>query len=140
MIYSLLADLVVVIHLGYVAYVVGGLVLILIGMRRRWNWISNPWFRLTHLVAILFVVLEVILNLNCPLTTWERWLRNLAHQPVDGSAFLDRVMYYIFFGSAPAWVTSGLYFVFAGAIALVFFCAPPRWSKAVRQKSEVRSQ
>ena len=77
MIYSRLADLVVVIHLGYVAYVVGGLVLILIGMRRRWNWISNPWFRLTHLVAILFVVLEVILNTNCPLTTGERWLRNL---------------------------------------------------------------
>ena len=127
MIYSLLADLVVVIHLGYVAYIVGGLVMILIGMRRRWRWIGNPWFRLTHLVGILFVVLEVILNTNCPLTTWERWLRNLAHQPVDGSAFMDRLMDFIFFGSAPSWVITGLYFVFAGAIALVFFCAPPRW-------------
>jgi hypothetical protein len=51
--YALLADLIVAIHIAYVVYVVGGLVAILMGAWRGRTWIRNPWFRITHLVAIL---------------------------------------------------------------------------------------
>src|SRR2546430_5607222 len=95
--YAFLADLVVATHIAYFAYIVAGLVLILLGRWRHWKWIGNPWFRLTHLGAILIVVLELVLKMNCPLTTWEMSLRALAHQPVDGTAFMDRLMAFVLF-------------------------------------------
>src|SRR4029078_4046069 len=89
MLYALLADLIVAIHIAYVVYVVGGLVAILIGAWRGRKWIRNPWFRVTYLLAILIVVMETFLKLNCPLTSWENQARAAAQQPVDGSAFMD---------------------------------------------------
>src|SRR5438034_10159994 len=96
MLYALLADLIVAIHIAYVVYVVGGLVAILIGAWRGRKWIRNPWFRVTHLLAILIVVIEIFLKLNCPLTTWENQERATAQQPADGRAFMDRVFTIIF--------------------------------------------
>jgi len=127
MFYSLVADLIVSIHIAYVVYVVGGLVAILIGTWRGRTWTRNPWFRVTHLLAILIVAMECILKLNCPLTTWESSARAAAQQPVDGSAFMDRWLSFILMGAAPRWVINGLYFLFAIAIAAAFFFAPPRW-------------
>jgi len=132
MLYAYLADLIVVIHLAYVVYVVGGLVAILIGMWRGRKWIRNPWFRVTHLLAILIVIAEIILKLNCPLTIWENSARAAAQQPVDGSAFMDRLLSFILIGSAPRWLINGLYVVFAVAIVTTFIFAPPRW-KAIRE-------
>ena len=132
MFYSVLADLIVVIHLGYVFYVVGGLIAILIGTWRSREWIRNPWFRVSHLCAILFVVMEIILKLNCPLTTWEMSARAAAHQTVDGSAFMDRLLSFILIGTAPRWFINGLYILIALAIAGTFIFAPPRW-KAIKR-------
>jgi len=133
MLYALLADLIVAIHIAYVVYVVGGLVAILIGAWRRRKWIRNPWFRVTHLLAILIVVMEVFLKLNCPLTIWENQARAAAQQPADGSAFMDRLLTFILIGAAPRWVINGAYFVFAIAIAATFFLAPPRWKSAGKE-------
>ena len=44
----ILADIVVVIHFAYVAFVVLGLVAVLMGYVFKWNWVRNRWFRLTH--------------------------------------------------------------------------------------------
>ena len=128
--YALLADLIVAIHIAYVVYVVGGLVAILIGALRGRKWIRNPWFRVTHLLAILIVVVEIFLKLNCPLTIWENSARAAAQQPVDGSAFMDRMLTFILISAAPKWIVNGAYFLFAVAILATFFLAPPRW-KAV---------
>src|SRR5262249_30053427 len=47
--YKLAADLVVVVHFGYVSFVLVGQVLILLGVMCRWRWVRNPWFRWLHL-------------------------------------------------------------------------------------------
>lgn len=133
MLYTLLANLIVAIHIAYVVYVVGGLAAILIGAWRGRKWIRNPWFRVTHLLAILIVVMEMFLKLNCPLTTWENQARAAAHQPVDGSAFMDRLLTFILISDAPRWVVNGAYFVFAVAIVATFFAAPPRWKSAGKE-------
>ena len=133
MLYALLADLIVAIHIAYVFYVVGGLVAILIGAWRGREWILNPWFRVTHLLAILIVVMETFLKLNCPLTNWENQARALGQQPVDGSAFMDRLLSFILIGSAPRWLINGAYCVFAIAIVATFFWAPPRWKTAGKE-------
>jgi hypothetical protein len=54
--YGFLADLIVTVHVGYVAYVLVGQVLILVGWWREWEWVRNVWFRSTHLLAIGVVV------------------------------------------------------------------------------------
>ena len=133
MFYTLVADLIVAIHIAYVIYVVGGLMAILIGGWRGRKWIRNPWFRVTHLLAILIVVVEIFLKLNCPLTTWENQARAAAQQPVDGSAFMDRLLSFILVGTAPGWVIDCLYYLFAVAIVAAFFVLPPRWKTRRRE-------
>ena len=53
--YQILADAVLLLHLGVVLFVVGGLVLILLGNWLAWRWVNMLWFRLAHLGAIAFV-------------------------------------------------------------------------------------
>jgi hypothetical protein len=125
--YAIVADLIVAIHIAYVIYVVGGLIAILIGCWRGRKWVRNPWFRVTHLLAILIVVAEIFLKLNCPLTIWENQARAAAQQPVDGSAFMDRLLHFILIGDAPRWLINGSYLGFGIAIVAAFYFAPPRW-------------
>ena len=133
--YALAADALVGIHILYVAYIVVGLVLILVGLRRKWNWVRNPWFRVTHLLAILIVIYEIIVRANCPLTTWEMQLRAMAGQAVNQATFMDRLLTFILVADAPRWLVSGLYFAFGLAITLVFVFAPPRWKRARKNRS-----
>ncbi|MHC5016171.1 MAG: hypothetical protein ACYTGM_16960 [Planctomycetota bacterium] len=51
MVYALLADLLVLVHLLLVCFIIGGLIAIVIGGFRKWNWIRNPIFRVVHTAA-----------------------------------------------------------------------------------------
>jgi len=133
--YALAADAIVGIHILYVAYIVAGLVLILVVLRRKWNWVRNPWFRLTHLIAILIVIYEIIVKANCPLTTWEMQLRGVAGQAVNQTTFMDRLLTFILVADAPRWLVSGLYFAFGLAITSLFVVAPPRWKRVRENRS-----
>jgi hypothetical protein len=75
---GLLADAVLLAHLGIVLFNVGGLLLILAGNRLGWRWVNRWWFRAAHLAAIAVVVGQAWLGITCPLTTLESWLRALA--------------------------------------------------------------
>jgi hypothetical protein len=125
--YSLLADLVVVIHIAYVAYIIVGVILILAGLTCKWSWVRNPWFRLTHFAAILIVVLELIFKTTCPLTVLEFKFRSLAGQPMTEATFIERLMYYILSGWLPGSWTNSIYVVVGVVVALTFVLAPPRW-------------
>ena len=70
-----LADIVLVTHVLFVAFVVVGLLLTVCGGHLGWAWIRNIWFRGAHLAAIGFVVLQTWLGMVCPLTTLEMRLR-----------------------------------------------------------------
>ena len=70
-----LADAVLVVHLMFVAFVVGGLAFIWIGAMCGWQVIRNFFFRVLHLAAILFVCAEALIGVACPLTVWEDELR-----------------------------------------------------------------
>jgi hypothetical protein len=130
MLYRLLADSIVAIHIGYVFYIVIGVGLIFIGLWRKWRWIRNPWFRLTHFAAILIPVSELIFKTRCVLTVWEFQFRSLAGQPVTETTFMERLMHYVFFAVAPAWLTNGLYYLFALIIILMLVLAPLRWRRS----------
>jgi Protein of Unknown function (DUF2784) len=75
--YRLLADCVAVVHAGYVAFVLVGFVLVIVGVAHGWDWVRGFWFRAAHLTAIVLVCAESFLGIACPLTTLENRLRTM---------------------------------------------------------------
>ncbi len=124
--YGLLADLIVGVHVAYVSYVVLGQLLIWLGLALRWQWVRNPWFRWTHLIMIVIVGLEAVLNIECPLTNWESRFRALAGQTVSGESFVGRLLHKLIFVSWSPWVIESLHVAFALVVLGTFVLAPPR--------------
>ena len=87
--YQALADVVLTLHVGIVAFVIGGLVVIVVGNLRSWRWVNGTAFRLAHLAAIAVVAAEAWLGVTCPLTTLEMWLRTRARVATYDGSFLE---------------------------------------------------
>lgn len=120
------ADAVVFFHMCYVLFVVIGLMAILAGIARGWAWVRNPWFRLAHLAAIGYVVLEAFIGWDCPLTVWENALRKLGGQRAYQVDFLGYWSHrLIYFDLPPAVFTAG-HVLFGVSVFLTFLLAPPR--------------
>ncbi len=129
MVYTLLADIVVAFHVVYVAYVILGELVILLGLAFRWDWIRNRWFRLTHLGAILIVAFEAVAGIPCPLTVWEDSLRVMAGETVTEGTFIGRIMHDLLFYHGPPWVFTTAYVSFALLVVVTLVLAPPRARK-----------
>ncbi|MBO6850431.1 MAG: DUF2784 domain-containing protein [Marinobacter sp.] len=123
--YQILADAVLAVHVAIVVFVVGGLVLILLGNRLGWQWVNRRWFRYLHLLAIGVVVLQAWLGVLCPLTTLEMWLRAEAGEAGYTGSFvqywLQRLLYY----EAPPWVFIAAYSLFGLAVLFAWWKFPP---------------
>jgi uncharacterized protein DUF2784 len=65
MLYRILADLVVLLHLVFILFAVFGGILVLLW--KRWAWV--------HLPAVLWAALIEFMGWVCPLTPLENWLR-----------------------------------------------------------------
>lgn len=125
-IYLLLADLMLVAHFAFVAFIVLGLAVIYVGGARNWSFVRNPWFRLVHLISIFIVVLQSWFGLICPLTIWEMAFRARAGDAVYGGSFvshwLGRLLYY----TAPEWVFIVSYSVLGALVMASWFLVRPR--------------
>ena len=120
----LLADVVLVIHFGFVLFVVGGLALTWIGGAAGWGWVRNWWFRAAHLAAIAFVASEALLGIWCPLTVWEARLRGDPAEKSFVAEWVHRLLYY----SLPEWVFTVLYVAFLTAVAATWWwIRPKKW-------------
>ena len=125
--YSTLADVLVVFHALYAIFVVAGLVLILFGVARGWQWVRNFWFRVVHFLMIGVVVAEVALGVTCPITDWEQQaLEKAGRESYEGSFiayWANRLLYY----GLPQWIFSVLQCLFGAAVLATLILAPPRW-------------
>ncbi len=124
--YAVLADAVLGLHGLYILFVVGGLLLTLVGWWHGWQWTRNIWFRLLHLAAIGLVVLEAWCGVACPLTVLESHLRALAGAPGYATSFVGHWLQRLVFYQAPGWFFTALYTVFALLVTIVFVFYPPR--------------
>ena len=124
--YRLAADALLLLHALFVAFVVVGLIGILVGGWRGWRWVRQFRFRVAHLAAIGFVALQAWLGAICPLTVWEMQLRERAGGATYAGAFVahwvERLLYY----RAPDWVFVLLYTAFAGLVVASWFWVRPR--------------
>ncbi len=127
--YPYLADLILILHALFIAFVMLGFFLILIGMFRHWNWIKNLWFRLIHLLAIGFVVAESWWGVICPLTEWESRLREAAGGVGYAESFIEHWLHKIVFYNLPSWVFTVAYTVFGILVLIVWIRVPPRYSR-----------
>ena len=126
MLYRLAADLLLALHFTFVVFVVAGLVLIVVGGARRWDWVRNPYFRLAHLAAIAVVVLQAWLGRICPLTIWEMALREKAGDAVYSGAFVAHWIQELLYYDAPAWVFTVCYTIFGALVAASWIWIRPR--------------
>ena len=127
--YRLTADLVVVVHLAFVAFVLFGLLLTLIGGVRRWEWVRGVRFRASHLAAIGFVVAESLCGVTCPLTVWEQRLRELAGQASYHGDFIATWVHDLMFFDAQPWVFTVCYCVFGTIVVLSWVLVPLKFRR-----------
>ena len=123
--YQFLADAVLTLHAAIVAFVVGGLLLIVVGNLRAWRWVNALWFRLAHLGAIAFVVAEAWFGYVCPLTTLEMWLRAQAGAATYGGSFIEHWLQRLLYYDAPPWVFTLAYSLFGLLVVATWWYFPP---------------
>jgi hypothetical protein len=128
------ADLIVVFHASYVAFVVFGMLAIVVGLVSGRPWARNFWFRALHLAAILVVAAQALVGMICPLTLAENHLRRLAGQESYPGAFIGYWAHRLIFFQAPPWVFTLIYALFGLTVLATFVLAPPRrpvWHRPV---------
>ena len=133
--YRLAADAIAVLHFAWVAFVVVGLVLILLGVALRWRWVRNFWFRAIHLLMIGIVVVEALGGVICPLTTWEREWRTLGGEDGQPGSFVGRLINRLLFHDLPEWVFRVLHCLFGAAVLATFILAPPQWPRGIARRT-----
>jgi hypothetical protein len=78
--YRLIADAVMLVHFGFIAFVVAGGYL-------AWRWPRLIW---AHVGAALWGFVTVLFSIRCPLTDVEDWARVAAGQEkLRGTGFID---------------------------------------------------
>lgn len=122
----IVADVILLLHLLFVAFVVGGLIFIFIGKAARWHWVRNPWFRLSHLVAIGVVVIQSWTGTICPLTSLESLLRLRAGGRHYSGSFISHWLETVLYYQAPQWVFVIGYTAFGAVVIAGWFWVRPR--------------
>ncbi len=74
----LIADVILVVHFLFIAFVLVGQACIIIGYFRDWHWVRNLIFRTCHILAIAIVIVQAWTSRLCPLTLWENKFREIA--------------------------------------------------------------
>jgi Protein of Unknown function (DUF2784) len=117
----MLANFILVAHAAIVIFNVGGLFTIWFGAWRKWDWVRNRTFRLLHLGLILFIAVEAILGVSCPLTVLEDWLRGASSE----QGFIERWIHSWLYWDLPSWVFVVGYSKFAALVAATWKLVPP---------------
>lgn len=124
--YLLAADMLLFGHALFVAFVVLGLALILVGKFVDWTWVRNPYFRAAHLAAIGIVVVQSWIGVSCPLTLWEMALRERAGDAAYSTSFVSHWLESLLYYQAPAWVFTICYSCFAAIVIASWIWIRPR--------------
>ncbi|WP_296650222.1 DUF2784 domain-containing protein [Paraburkholderia sp.] len=118
-----LANVILVLHALIVLFIVGGLIAIWTGAGLKHAWARNRVFRTFHIFAIGIVAALAVLNVPCPLTVLEDFLRTGSAGPQGFiQHWVSALLYYDF----PGWVFTVLYVAFLLAVAITWRLVPPK--------------
>ena len=123
--YQFLADLVLFFHFFITAFIILGLLLIVIGGINEWRWVRNPWFRYTHLLGICIIVLQAWLGRLCPLTIIENSLRDKAGESTYPGSFVAYWVHDLLYVDLPFWMLTVFYTLFTVVVFICWFKIKP---------------
>lgn len=119
---TVMADVVLILHALLVSFIVGGFAAIWLGAALGWKWVRERSFRFAHLLAAGVVALLAALDVPCPLTALEDWLRTGSIGPQGFiQQWVGRLLYY----ELPMWVFTLAYVLFALVVLLTWRYVPP---------------
>ena len=121
-----LADAILIVHVGIVAFVLLGALAIPIGAWLRWRWVHGVRWRATHVVLMGVIALQAWLGALCPLTVWEQALRQRAGERVYNESFVEHWLSRLIFFEAPWWIFVAAYTGFAAFVLFLWRAVPPR--------------
>ena len=130
MIYPLLANAVLIVHVAFVLFIVITVPLILMGGVRNWAWVRVPWLRVTHVAGIGLVVAQAWAGLVCPLTSLEMWLRKQGGEAIYAGSFIEHWLQRLLYWDAPPWLFVTVYTGFALLVVAAWLYVPPQWERA----------
>ena len=121
MIYRVAADALLVLHLGFVLFALFG------GLLVAWK----RGFVFLHLPAACWAVLVEVFDASCPLTRWEKWLRERAGESGYSEGFIEHYLLPVLY---PSWLTLPVQYVLAAVvIACNLLAYAWVWSRRRRQ-------
>lgn len=106
MIYRLLADATVVLHFGFVLFVIGGGILV-------WRYPRLAWL---HVPAALWGAFIEFAGWVCPLTPLENWLRKQGGEQAYAESFVEHYLIRVLY---PQSLTREMQWVLGGLVVLV---------------------
>ena len=106
MLYRLMADAVVLVHLLFILFVLFGGLLVL-----RWRWLA-----LLHLPAVAWGAAVEFFHLYCPLTPLENHLRQAAGQAGYDGGFIEHYLIPLIY---PKGLTEQLQLLFGGVVVVL---------------------
>ena len=123
---AVLADAILALHVGVVAFVVLGTVAILTGGPLGWRWVRNRSFRIIHLALMAFIALQAWLGKLCPLTEWEQALRRRAGHDAYAGSFIEHWLSRLIYFDLPWWSFVAAYTLVAILLMAAWRLWPPR--------------
>ena len=124
--YLLAADLVLLAHFAFVAFVVIGFVFIWIGHFAKIKFSRNAKFRICHVLAMGMVLCESLVGMICSLTEWENALRIKGGAgQVYETGFMKEWVHKIMFFDFSERTFVIIYLSFFALILLTFRIVPP---------------
>ena len=118
----LLADAVLALHLGIVAFNLLMVPLAWIGLWRRWRWIERPWIRFTHLGMMAQIAFQGFADQLCPLTILEQSLRERAGQDSYEGSLIGHLFGSLMYWDFPAWVFVAGYAAWFALALFTWWC------------------
>ena len=131
---NLLADIVLSLHLAIAAFITAGLILIPLGGFRGWAWVRYRRFRFLHAGLMVFVAIEALLGIACPLTVLESALR----QQEAPDYFLADLMHRLLYWDAPLELFLALYLLCALWVLVLWKWIPPQGTKLSENSAVAR--
>ena len=124
-----MADVILVVHFLFIVFILGGQGCILVGAFKRWTWTRKRGFRLAHIVAIAFIVVQSWIGIMCPLTLWESTCRKTAGETTYTGTFVSYWVSKLVYFDAPQWVFTTAYTLFGLIVLATWFIVKPEKKK-----------
>jgi Protein of Unknown function (DUF2784) len=120
-----IADVVLLLHAGYAAFVIGGLLVVPLGGWLDWRWVRARRWRFAHVLCTAIVAVEALIGIICPLTWLEHVLLVASGAAGYERSFIGHLLYWLLYYDAPAWIFTVTYTVLALTVILLYHYLPP---------------